>query len=279
VRYKRRVAAQEPDAPTTLSSAARGVDVRPGASWTRRHLLYGAIGIALGGTSGAVLALRSVEAGTPPAPTSPTSAAEAAPGGRPPPPIVTPIAPPAPAAALDARDPHAVLVVQIKELLARFLAWSGAHPDARCPDPATLGASALDPWGHGLHIICSDQPVDQIAGVLSYGPDGTPGTRDDIVSWTLGPEVTDLVRGPRWGSTQRVRGGVRRRPPVAPSPAAAASPQPSHAPTASSHTSPAATAPSRSATPPSVPAQPTSRSAGTGSGSSPPDGEGIPDRR
>jgi hypothetical protein len=261
VTYRRRAAASEPEAPTTLSSAARGVDVGPAVSWTRRHLLYGAIGIAVGGTSGAVLALRSVEAVTPGAATllAPTSTST---GTAPnPPPIVTPLPPATPPTP---SDPHAVLVVQFKDVLTRFLAWSTDHPDGRCPDPITLGVSALDPWGQNLRIVCRDQPADQIAGVLSYGPDGTPGTRDDLMSWTLGPEVTDLVRGPRWGSTQGMSASARakRRSVNAPAPSPSAASAPSHLAPTSMATHPAARSP-----------------AGAGSGSSPSDGEGIPDRR
>jgi hypothetical protein len=269
VKYRRRGAAPELEARTTLSSAARGVDVQPAASWTRRHLLYGAIGIAAGSTSGAVLALRSVEAGTPAPAThvavTPTSTATA----PSPHPVVTPL-PPA-AATPNPGDAHAVLVVQIKDVLARFLAWSTDHPDGRCPDPTTLGVSALDPWGQGLRIICRDQPAEQIVGVLSYGPDGTPGTPDDVMSWTLGPEVTDLVRGPRWGSTHGASAGARgKRRSVSQQPeAAAASTRPSTGTNAPSPPAPTPTA-----------VHPAARShAGTGSGSNPSDGEGIPDRR
>jgi hypothetical protein len=115
---------------------------------------------------------------------------------------------------------RAALVAQIKDALRRFVAWSHAHPGARCPDAAALGA-ALDPWGQPLRIVCSDQPADQVAGVLSYGPDGEPGTRDDVVSWALGADVTDLARGPRWSASRGMataagtggrHGGARPRP-------------------------------------------------------------------
>ena len=80
---------------------------------------------------------------------------------------------------------------------ARFAAWSHDHPGAPCPDAAALGAPG-DPWGHPLAITCTDQPGDQIVGAISAGPDGQPGTADDIASWQLGRDVTDLVRGARW---------------------------------------------------------------------------------
>ena len=142
-------------------------------------------------------------------------------------------------------------MAQIEDALVRFVAWSQAHPGARCPDAASLGAAALDPWGQPLQIVCADQPADQIAGVLSYGPDGEPGTRDDVVSWTLGPDVTALARGPRWGA-QLAAGSTH-----------AAAPGP-HAP---GHRTPAGGPPR--ARPP----------ASAGAGSNDTDGDGIPDHR
>lgn len=137
-------------------------------------------------------------------------------------------------------DPlRAAAIGQISDALRRFVSWSHRHAGARCPDATALGAHP-DPWGHALRITCTDQPADQIAGAVSAGPDGVPGTRDDLESWTLGDAVTDPVRGPRW----RVgRPGSRRT-----DGAAAPIPQPTK------------------------PASP-------GAGSSDNDGDGIPDRR
>jgi hypothetical protein len=92
---------------------------------------------------------------------------------------------------------RAAAVGQISDALRRFVSWSRSHPGARCPEAVALGAPP-DPWGHALRVTCTDQPADQIAGVVSAGPDGVAGTRDDIESWTLGTAVTDLARGPRW---------------------------------------------------------------------------------
>src|SRR5262249_52006327 len=61
------------------------------------------------------------------------------------------------AAVLPSSEVRAALVAQIKDTLQRFIAWSHAHPGARCPDAAVLGAG-LDPWGQPLQIVCSDQP-------------------------------------------------------------------------------------------------------------------------
>jgi hypothetical protein len=182
-----------------------------------------------------------------PAPGAPTSAAGAPPAVRPSP----------------SPEVRAALAAQIKDTLRRFVAWSHAHPGARCPDAAALGA-ALDPWGQPLRIVCSDQPADQVAGVLSYGPDGEPGTRDDVVSWALGADVTDLARGPRWSASRGMaaaagtgrhgggRPGPRTNPATPPLAAGAAPPATVHVPP---------------------------RPAAAGAGSNDTDGDGIPDRR
>jgi hypothetical protein len=47
-------------------------------------------------------------------------------------------------------------------------------------------------------VTCTDQPGDQIIGVISAGVDGRPGTDDDFASWQLGRSVTDIARGARW---------------------------------------------------------------------------------
>jgi hypothetical protein len=97
-------------------------------------------------------------------------------------------------------DPHAALVAQIEAVLHRVPEWTRTHPGAPCPDVAALGISEVDPWGHRLELTCTDQPVDQIMGAISAGPDGIPGNLDDVKSWNLGPAVTQLVQGHRWRS-------------------------------------------------------------------------------
>jgi hypothetical protein len=176
------------------------------------------------------------------------------------------------AAASDARG---AAVAQIKDAVLRFVAWSRSHPGARCPDAVALGLAPRDPWGHPLLVLCADQPADQIAGVLSLGPDGLPGTDDDIASWTLAPELAELLRGPRWSSAGRppVSPGGRLAAPaipaVEPRPAIAATPRPGVAPPATT-TSP----------PPAAPAPTNTRPpASAGAGSDDTDGDGIPDRR
>jgi hypothetical protein len=187
-------------------------------------------------------------------PGAPASAGAPAAGSPPPAGAASPAAvPPSPEA-------RAALVAQIKDTLRRFIAWSHAHPGARCPDAAALGAG-LDPWGQPLQIVCSDQPADQVAGVLSYGPDGEPGSRDDVVSWALGTDVTDLARGPRWSASRGVAAPGGGRPGGAhPGPRTNASARPL------AGAAPRATAP--------LPPRPAA-----GAGSNDTDGDGIPDRR
>jgi hypothetical protein len=118
-------------------------------------------------------------------------------------------------------EPAAQVAPIVKDALARFVAWAHDHPGAPCPDAAILGAPD-DPWGHPLAITCTDQPGDEIAGAISVGPDSRRGTADDIASWQLGPDVTDLVHGERWaGVPQRSAkpiGSAKLRP-AAPAPA------------------------------------------------------------
>lgn len=167
--------------------------------------------IAVGSLGGSLAALRlhptppETHAAAPPtAPAATTPAAPAtppAPTGPATPPVVQPHAP----------DPHAVLVVQMRAVLGRVAEWSGSHAGEPCPDAATLGIAALDPWGHPIELTCTDQPADQIMGAISTGPDGIAGNSDDVKSWNLGPRVTQLVLGPRWPS-RPVAKPTRRRP-------------------------------------------------------------------
>jgi hypothetical protein len=91
-----------------------------------------------------------------------------------------------------------VVATQVRSVLTRFTEWSRDHSGAPCPDGAALGVATLDPWGHPLAITCTDQPADQQIGAISGGADGVMGNHDDVASWTLGRDVTELVRGPRW---------------------------------------------------------------------------------
>src|SRR5439155_25371749 len=82
-----------------------------------------------------------------------------------------------------APDPQAVLMVQMEAVLVRVAEWSRSDPGSPCPDAVVLRIAALDPWGHPIKLTCTDQPGDQIMGAISAGPDGIPGTSDDVKSW------------------------------------------------------------------------------------------------
>lgn len=251
--------------PAMAPSAAH----RTTARRSRSDLILHAAAVVAGSAIGGALALRGGPA-SPPGPAAGRSGELRARSQQ----TAAPVAPPPPssrsrtagsagsaqaAAAATAAELHAALAAQIEDALSRFIAWSHDHLGAPCPDPGALGAAALDPWGHPLRIVCADQPADQIAGVLSLGPDGLPGTRDDVVSWALGAGVTELVRGPRWSSTWRAAPAAAAKPRTGPAPRPVGSPAP-----------PAASHPARPAAPPP---------ASAGAGSRKPDGDGIPDRR
>ena len=156
---------------------------------------------------------------------------------------------------------HASLATQMSTVLSRFTAWSHDHAGAPCPELATLGLAAHDPWGHDLALTCTDQPADQIIGILSAGPDGVIGTDDDIASWTLGPSVTTLARGPRWKSAPaplppRPASHRRPSPPAPPRPSL----PPEHPPTPPAPPKPApAPAPAVDPTGDDIPARRSSR--------------------
>jgi len=103
-----------------------------------------------------------------------------------------------PPPAARAPEPNVEITTRTKGVLTRFVAWSHSHQSEPCPDIAALGDTPRDPWGHPFRLTCTDQPGDEIIGAISAGPDGSPGTSDDIASWQLGHDVTDLVRGVRW---------------------------------------------------------------------------------
>jgi len=90
------------------------------------------------------------------------------------------------------------LAASMQRALTIVIAWSRTHAGAPCPTFAALGPAVNDPWGNPLEITCTDQPASQIVGVISAGPDGALGTQDDVGSWQLGRDITDIVRGARW---------------------------------------------------------------------------------
>lgn len=110
------------------------------------------------------------------------------------------------AAAEAADDPSSALTDQVTDqltdqmtlVLVSFIEWSHAHPGEPCPPLSILGASIEDPWGTPFAVTCTDQPANQIAGVISAGPDRALGTPDDRGSWQMAEQVTALIHGPRW---------------------------------------------------------------------------------
>jgi hypothetical protein len=193
-------------ASTTLSLASGAPG--PFARSRTRRLAFAAIAALLVGGTAAVVVSRGGGRTAPvePAPVPPAVVARPQP---PPPAPVTP-RPPSPP------DPSAELAGQMTQVLARFTAWSKDHAGAACPGAAELGDPVLDPWGKPLAITCTDQPANQIVGVISAGPDGEAGTADDIGSWQLPRDVTDRVRGARWRTAAPP---PPPRPPPAPPPA------------------------------------------------------------
>ena len=182
-----------PTSATTLSAATGATSRPPAATHTRTLVVVGALA-AGAGVIGAIAARFSDDkpkAADPrmtvvPAPTPVES------------PKPAPVAAPEPQPAAAKPTPEVEATPAIKDELARFVAWSKTHAGAPCPDAAALGGAVNDPWGEPIVLTCSDQPSDQIVGARSAGPDRKPGTEDDIASWQLGRDVTDVVRGVRW---------------------------------------------------------------------------------
>jgi hypothetical protein len=149
--------------------------------WMQISVL-GAVVVGGGGGSIAALLVSRAASGNPPA-------APAVDPPRPPasPPVVT-----------ELPDPQRLLAAAMTTVLTRAAAWARDHAGEPCPELAELDVAAPDPWGHPLQLTCAAQPADQMIGAISAGPDGIAGNSDDVVSWQLGPEVTEPVRGPRW---------------------------------------------------------------------------------
>jgi type II secretory pathway pseudopilin PulG len=63
--------------------------------------------------------------------------------------------------------------------------------NSECPsiqqwlEDKTLKSEPKDPWGHLLTVVCPGEHVEGGADIVSPGPDGRPGTKDDIESWRL----------------------------------------------------------------------------------------------
>jgi hypothetical protein len=229
-------------APTTLS-AANGARSLPPPKRSRAGAIAAAAAACMAGVVAVAVATRSdapgesgsshLLAGQPPAPPpagprgpSPSIESPAGAVRSPDPEQSTPAdrasAPPPP-------SPSAQVAPLIKDALGRFTAWSRSHAGAPCPGAPALRA-ANDPWGHPLTITCTEQPGDQIAGAISAGPDGIPGTGDDIASWQLGGDVLAEAHGARWGGGSRRAQGpsAAAKPSTATRPPATARPVDAH---------------------------------------------------
>lgn len=190
--------------PTTLSSAASVASAPPAR---KRPVLFAVAGLGIAATGvAAVVVMRGSASDTDEQATAeappPSTGSSATTTGTPEPP---PPEPPPP-------DPGAETAARMKAVLERFVAWGREHAGAPCPDVAALGVAIDDPWAHPFKLTCTDQPGDQMAGVISAGPDGTFGTADDIRSWQLGRDLTDVVRGARWGGSTPVVTSAKHEP-------------------------------------------------------------------
>jgi serine/threonine-protein kinase len=174
------------DATTLGASAASLVSPSTTAPLGRRGKLVAGLAAAsvAVATAVALLAWRGAEDPEPAPPPSPRVAE-------------TPSTPTPTTTAVDPRP--AQVRTDMRALLTVFLRWAVDHKGAPCPTSGELGAR-LDPWGHAYELTCTDQPADQIVGLRSLGPDGARGTSDDLTSWTLDPELAEIVPGPRWAS-------------------------------------------------------------------------------
>jgi len=145
---------------------------------------------------------------TTPAATTPAPTAAPSPAPQPTTPAPTPASSPGPQPPVD--ENRADMVRRVRPIVLGFVKWSATHKGAVCPAAKDLafyvgGASRLqDSWNHAMTITCTDQPAQQMIGVVSAGPDGVTGNRDDVVSWMLGEEITDLLAGPRWVAVKPV---------------------------------------------------------------------------
>ena len=89
------------------------------------------------------------------------------------------------------RDAQILLTrTQITQLGGMFLQHRVAN-GGECPtvkqwvEDQTLKSEPKDPWGRPLVIVCPGEHDQGGADIVSLGPDGQSGNRDDIESWKL----------------------------------------------------------------------------------------------
>jgi tRNA A-37 threonylcarbamoyl transferase component Bud32 len=186
--------------PTTLSAANGVGTVPPTAAGSSRGKLIAAGLVGLAAIAGGVFVITKDRAGAAhdnvaaaPEPTPVAASPQPAQAAPTPAPVA-----PSPAPAPAPPDPKQEVPARMKDVFGKFAAWSRDHSGAACPDIAALEGAPTDPWGKAFRITCTDQPGDQIVGVISSGPDGVAANADDIASWQLDQDVTAAVRGTRW---------------------------------------------------------------------------------
>jgi len=89
-------------------------------------------------------------------------------------------------------DQHGVTQLTVKKYAYEaYPSWSQAHPEKACPaklvelNEYMNERDAKDPWGNDYVMYCGANmpPGAKGLAVSSNGPDGKPGTDDDIKSW------------------------------------------------------------------------------------------------
>ena len=178
---------------TTLSSVAGSRGARPVLG--RRHrggrlpIVIG-LGVLAGGAGVTAVVLSSSSSATPQdrpaammATSPPTAAASATPVSAPP--------------AITVDHDRENVMTAFRVIITGFSQWAAHHQGEACPRAETV-ATGIDPWGTPIVLTCTDQPSDQIIGLISLGADRTRGTADDVTSWSAGPEISELLQGPRW---------------------------------------------------------------------------------
>ena len=111
---------------------------------------------------------------------------------------------PAPPAVTPEDPKRADTIRRIRNVALGFVRWAETHKETPCPTAKDLalyigGTSKFqDGWGHPLTLTCTGQPEQQRIGLVSAGPDGIANTRDDVQSWLLGDDVTEVLVGARW---------------------------------------------------------------------------------
>jgi serine/threonine-protein kinase len=204
--------------PTTLSAAAVANQTQPPRP-NRVAVIASVAGVAIaGGFAGILVAnhqhsapTNTEEPAASPVAAVPTPAPATAPASTPTQ-TPTPVATPTPHATATTPD-SGVKVTQerIADLAERFQAWAAKHASSPCPTAREVAGHEVDDgWGHPIVVTCTDQPADQIVGVIALGPDGVRGTQDDIVSWKLDLAATQGKRWvPRASTTQRPHTGTK----------------------------------------------------------------------